>query len=175
MNRTWTSAAPASAVIDSKRCRTLVAWFLFAWAAGPGWMQSATAETAADARAVEELYERFVSAQNAKDVATVRSLLSPSPQFQWVSDGKVFWGREAMLERMVTFQKSEVWRVEPDRAARQYIPLSPQSGYLFQPLTLVIGTAQAPDRLAFLVNVVCSKSERGWEIIALFTTLRKPA
>ncbi len=175
MNLVCRSAAPTRAAMNSNRCRTLLALCLFAWVSGPGWISLASADSSADARAVEELYERFVSAQNAKDVATVRSLLSPSPQFQWVSDGKVFWGREAMLDRMVTFQKSEVWRVEPDRAARRYIPLSLQSGYLFQPLTLVIGAAQAPDRLEFLVNVVCSKSERGWEIIGLFTTLRKPA
>lgn len=126
-----------------------------------------------DAQAVTELYERFVAAQNARDVPAVRALLSPSPTFQWVSDGKVFWGREVMLERMMLFQKSPVWRVEPDRQNRRFVRLNADAAYLYQPLTLVIGSETAPSKLLFHVDVMCVRVDGSWQIAGLFTTLQK--
>src|SRR5438128_2419721 len=37
---------------------------------------------------VRATYERFVAAQNARDLDGVRALLLDSPQFLWVSDGR---------------------------------------------------------------------------------------
>lgn len=133
----------------------------------------AGAQSDPDAVAVTALYERFVAAQNARDVPAVRALLSPAPTFQWVSDGQVFWGRDIMLERMALFQKSAVWRVEPDRQGRRFVMLNADAAYLYQPLTLVIGSEASPSRLNFLVNVMCVRASGGWLIAGLFTTLQK--
>ena len=46
------------------------------------------------------LYERFLTAQNARDLTAVRATLWDSPQFLWVSDGMSVWGRDALVERM---------------------------------------------------------------------------
>lgn len=127
-----------------------------------------------DESAVIKQYERFVAAQNAKDINRVREFLTSDPNFQWVSDGKVFWGRETMLERMALFQKAPVWRVEPDTKSRRFVKLTDGAAYLYQPLTLVIGSVSKPDRLQFLVNAVFTYRVEGWRIAGLFTTLRKP-
>ncbi|OYX25106.1 MAG: hypothetical protein B7Z10_07375, partial [Rhodobacterales bacterium 32-66-7] len=67
---------------------------------------------AADPEAeIRALYAAFVAAQNARDIDAVRPLLSDSPDFLWITDGRPVWGRDAMLERMAGFQTAEVWLV----------------------------------------------------------------
>lgn len=133
---------------------------------------AAGAQTAPDeiGDALRGLYLRFVAAQNARDLARVRETLWDSPDFLWISDGRPFWGPDAMLERMSQFQKAEVWRVEPDLAAARPAALAGDSAYLLLPLTLVIGPAAAPSRLRFLVGMLARREETGWRIAALFTT-----
>src|SRR5437879_4235845 len=54
---------------------------------------AASADTAGEIRAV---YDEFRSAQNARDLTKVKALLLDSPGFLWVSDGKSFWGPDAL-------------------------------------------------------------------------------
>lgn len=129
---------------------------------------------AAPADEVVGLYERFAEAQNRHDLAAVRALLLPSDRFLWVSDGKAFWGPDAMLERMARFQQAAVWEVEPDRIRRRVVEVAGDRAHLFQPLVLRIGAAGAPDRIPFLVSVLCERTAEGWRIAALLTTVEKP-
>jgi hypothetical protein len=153
---------------------TVTAGIFIASPSKPSFSEVSKLGGSVDESVVIEQYERFVAAQNAKDINRVREFISPDPNFQWVSDGKVFWGRETMLERMSHFQKAPVWRVEPDPKTRRFVKLTDSSAYLYQPLTLVIGSVSKPDRLLFLVNAVFTYSVEGWRIAALFTTLHKP-
>ena len=125
-------------------------------------------------RAVRALYERFAAAQNARDLAAVRPLLLPGPDFLWVSDGQSFWGADTVLARMASFQTAAVWRVEPDLARAVAVPVRDGVAYLHLPLVLVIGNAEHPDRLRFLVSMLGVETEQGWKIAALFTTSEKP-
>lgn len=120
------------------------------------------------------LYERFAEAQNRRDPAAVRALLLSSERFLWVSDGKAYWGPDTMVERMIRFQKAELWRVEPDRARRRIVAISADRAHLFQPLVLRIGAAAAPDAIPFLVSVLCVRTADGWRIAGLLTTVEKP-
>ena len=122
---------------------------------------------------VRNLYQQFAAAQNARRLETVRDLLIDSPQFLWVSDGQSFWGRDAVLARMASFQTAAVWRVEPDLDTALAVPVDAHVAYLHLPLTLVIGTAEDPDRLRFLVSMLAVERPEGWKIAALFTTTRK--
>lgn len=126
------------------------------------------------AEEVAALYERFVTAQNERDLAAVHALLLPSADFQWVSDGRSYWGPDALVERMSVFQKAEIWEVVPDRARRRFVPVSADAGYLYQPLVLRIGARARPDEIPFLVNVLAVRRPDGWRIAALFTTTEKP-
>jgi hypothetical protein len=120
------------------------------------------------------LYERFLSAQNSRDIARVRPLLLDAPRFLWVSDGKSFWGREAMLARMASSQEAEVWEVDPDLEKAIAVEIGREAGYLHLPLLLTIGAKTNPDRLRFLVSMVGVRTPEGWRIAALFTTTEKP-
>ena len=132
----------------------------------------ARADTAADVRAV---YQQFVTAQNAGDLQKVRSVLLDSPRFLWITDGMAVWGPDAALARMALFQQSEIWQVEPDPAKSQVIELGAVTAIFHLPLTLAIGAkAAGPDRLRFLVEVVCTRTAAGWRIAALLTTADKP-
>jgi uncharacterized protein (TIGR02246 family) len=130
----------------------------------------ATADQKADIRA---LYDAFVSAQNRHDIDAVRPLLSDSPDFLWISDGRPVWGREAMLERMADFQSAEIWRVEPEYDASRVILLDEDSAVFHLPLVLVIGSEAAPSRLPWLVEVICQKEAGGWRITGLYTAQDK--
>ena len=129
---------------------------------------------AAPADEVVALYERFAAAQNRRDIEAVRALLLPSDRFLWVSDGKAFWGPDAMLERMARFQQAALWKVEPDRARRRVVDVAGDRAHLYQPLVLRIGAPDAPDRIPFLVSMLCERTADGWRIAALLTTVEKP-
>lgn len=135
------------------------------------WASVASASPSDEVRAV---YTRFAAAQNARNLDQVRAVLLDSPRFLWVSDGKTFWGRETMLERMASFQEAEVWQVEPAVDKAVAVEVGDGAAYLHLPLTLVIGARPSPDRLKFLVSVLCVSTPEGWRIAALFTTTEKP-
>ncbi len=133
-------------------------------------VETADPQIAAEIRA---LYLAFAEAQNARDPARVGAFFIDGPEFLWVSDGKSFWGRDEVLARMSRFQKAAVWRVEPDLDASTVIQTGPETAILHFPLTLVIGAAEQPTRLGFLVSIVFSKPDGAWRIAALLTTRQK--
>jgi uncharacterized protein (TIGR02246 family) len=133
---------------------------------------AATAGTAEEVRAA---YLDFAAAQNARDPARIGAFFTDAPEVLWVSDGKTFRGREAVLARMGSFQKAAVWRVEPGLDAASVLELAPDVALLHMPLILVIGPAEAPDRLGFLVSLLFRRQAEGWRIAALLTTEAKPA
>ncbi len=147
-----------------KRCLALVLFVIACTAA-------ARAAPADDIRAT---YDRFAAAQNARDLKAIGAVFIDGPDFLWVSDGQSFWGREAVLERMSSFQQAEIWRVEPALDKARAVMVTETSGFLHLPLDLVIGAKTSdPDRLTFLVSVLCVKTSEGWRIAALFTTTAK--
>jgi ketosteroid isomerase-like protein len=129
--------------------------------------QAALADAGAEIRA---LYLRFLAAQNDRDLPRVRATLWDSPDFLWVSDGRPFWGPAALVARMGSFQKAEVWRVEPDLDRGRVVHVAEGAAYLSLPLTLVIGNAAEPARLKWLVGALCRREADTWRIAALFTT-----
>lgn len=133
--------------------------------------QAALGGTADEVRAT---YLRFAEAQNARDPGRIGAFFTDGPEFLWVSDGKSYWGREAVLARMSGFQKAAVWRVEPDLAASTLVEIAPSTVLLHMPLTLVIGSAENPDHLRFLVSILFVRPDQDWQISALLTTTAKP-
>jgi uncharacterized protein (TIGR02246 family) len=122
---------------------------------------------------IRVLYETFVAAQNAHDIEAVRAVLSESPDFLWITDGRPVWGREEMLARMASFQNAEIWQVEPEYDASRVIVLDDDTAVFHIPLVLVIGSKADPARLKWLVEVLCQKEPAGWRIAGLFTSVDK--
>jgi ketosteroid isomerase-like protein len=145
--------------------QTIVALALLAAA----WtVPSAAADPSDEARAV---YRQFVAAQNMHDLEMVGSVLLESPSFLWVSDGKAIWGRDAVLKRMALFQEARIWHVEPALDKSVAVPVSDDTAFLHLPLELTISFSLAePEKLKFLVSVLCVRTPEGWRIAALFTT-----
>jgi ketosteroid isomerase-like protein len=133
---------------------------------------TAPGTTAADpSDAARALYGQFAAAQNMRDLEKVRSLLLDSPNFLWVSDGKSIWGRDAVLKRMGVFQEARIWRVEPALDESVAVAVADDTAFLHLPLELTLAFSPAePDRLRFLVSVLCVRTSQGWRIAALFTT-----
>lgn len=125
-------------------------------------------------QAARALYARFLAAQNARDLVGVRATLIEGRDFLWISDGKRFWGADALIARMGAFQKAEIWHVTPDLARARVVEVGPGSCFLYQPLALTLGNAREPRTIAFLVNVLCVETPHGWRIAALFTTEETP-
>jgi uncharacterized protein (TIGR02246 family) len=127
------------------------------------------------AEEAQALYRQFAAAQNARDLETVRSLLLDSPQFLWVSDGKSVWGRDAAMRRMALFQEARIWHVEPELDKSVAVAAGDDAAFLHLPLELSLAFSEAaPERLRFLVTVLCVKSSSGWRIAALLTTTENP-
>ena len=121
------------------------------------------------------LYRAFAAAQNRRDLGEVRELLLDSPQFLWVSDGKSIWGPDAVLKRMALFQEASIWHVDPDLNRAVAVTVSERTAFLHLPLELTVAFAPAkPERLRFLVSVLCVETSQGWRIAALFTTTENP-
>ena len=131
---------------------------------------AARASTADEVRAV---YDQFAAAQNARDLAKVKTFLIDSPKFLWVSDGMSFWGPDALVKRMAEFQLAEVWHVDPDLADAAIVEVDDGAAYIHMPLALTIGLKAKPDVIHFLVSILCVKRVQGWRIAALFTTTEK--
>jgi uncharacterized protein (TIGR02246 family) len=125
------------------------------------------------AQDIRDLYASFAAAQNAHDIDAIRGFLSESPDFLWITDGKPLWGRDEMITRLASFQKSEVWRVEPEYTTARVVVLDTNTAVYHIPLVLVVGSKADPARLKWLVEVLCHKEAAGWRIAGLFTAQDK--
>ena len=116
-------------------------------------------------------YQRFLGAQNARDLERAKAELIETPDALWVSDGKSIWTREAIVARMSQFQKLEVWHAEPLLDKARIVDVATDVAYLHMPLDLKLGTAAEPSLTRFLVSILFRRTPAGWKIAALFTTL----
>ncbi len=117
-----------------------------------------------------QAYRGFADAQNRRDLAAIGAFFIDGPEFLWVSDGQSYWGRDAVLARMGSFQKAEIWRVLPGLDQATVLMMDDGAGLLHMPLVLEIGKAAAPDRLHFLVSILFRRVGERWLIAALLTT-----
>ncbi len=155
------------------RSTVLTAFAVWLFLAFNAWMiVTARADTRSE---VVALYGRFAAAQNARDLASVKETLLDSPDFLWVSDGRSVWGREALVERMGRFQTLEIWRVEPLLEQARVVEVAPGVAYITMQLDLHLGSKAEPSVTRFLVSILCRKTDAGWRIAALFTTLANPS
>lgn len=141
-----------------------------------GWFAALTMPARADAEATQEqqqlldVYLEFADAQNSRDLAAVGAFFVDGPEFLWVSDGQSYWGRDAVLARMGSFQKAEHWKVLPGIDAAEVVMLDDDAAMVHMPLTLEIGQATNPNSLRFLVSILFRRVEESWRIAALLTT-----
>ena len=124
----------------------------------------------ADEQEILDAYIGFAEAQNRRDLDAVGARFVEGPEFLWVSDGRSFWGRDAALTRMGSFQKAQHWEVFPGLEEAEVVMIAQDVGLLHMPLTLEIGQTAAPSSLRFLVSILFRRVDNDWRIAALLTT-----
>ena len=125
---------------------------------------SATGAKASPQDDVGAVFDQFVKAQNAHDVAAVRELLLDSPNFLWVTRGAPIWGRDVALKRFETLYQG-TWKLSPDTANLKVVLVSDMTAQIYVPITFNIGPPgqPAPDA-PFLMNQTLVKTAAGWRI-----------
>ena len=123
-----------------------------------------TVASAAGEDDVRAVFDQFVKAQNAHDVAGVRELLLDSPNFLWVTRGAPVWGREAALKRFQSLYQG-TWKLSPDMSNLKTVLVSESTAQIYIPITFNIGPPgqPAPDT-PFLMNQTLVKTAAGWRI-----------
>jgi ketosteroid isomerase-like protein len=117
---------------------------------------------------IKAMFERFVVAQNARDLAAVRDLLLDSPDFLWITPrAEPIWGREAAMKRFEKLYQG-TWKLNPDRAGLRVLLLSDSSAQVFVPITFNSGPAgQPPTDSVALVNQILVKTPAGWRVASI--------
>lgn len=114
---------------------------------------------------------RFVDAQNARDLATVSDLLWDSPQFLYITGGKAVWGPEAAQKIFgQRYKDLEAWKLEPDLAQTQFIPLSENGDVwlAFMPMDFTFGLPGEPAQVERdFTNFVIRRTQQGWRIASI--------
>ncbi|HWX30312.1 MAG TPA: nuclear transport factor 2 family protein [Steroidobacteraceae bacterium] len=116
---------------------------------------------------VRAIFEQFVTAQNAHDVKEVETLLSPSPDFLWITRGTPVWGREAALQRFAALYQG-TWHLDPETAGLRIVMLSEGAAQIYVPITFAIGAAGQPaQQTKFLMNQVMVRTPVGWRVSSI--------
>jgi hypothetical protein len=116
---------------------------------------------------VKATFDRFVVAQNAHDLTTVRELLLDSPNFLWISWGVPIWGRDAAMNRFKAMYQG-TWKLSPDSSRLKVVMLTDTTAQIFVPIKFNIGPPGQPatDTLS-LMNQTWVKSAAGWRIASI--------
>ncbi len=132
---------------------------------------SSTVAIAASEDDVRTVFDQFVKAQNAHDIAGVREVLLDSPNFLWVTRGAPVWGREAALKRFESLYQG-TWKLSPDTPNLKTVLISETTAQLYVPIIFNIGAAgqPAPDT-TFLMNQTLVKTAAGWRIANILPIL----
>jgi hypothetical protein len=134
--------------------------------AAPGRAQQ-TPDPQLTAQEVRGLFDRFVLAQNAHNLAAVGELLSDSPGFLWITGGVPIRGREGALKRFEALYQG-TWHLAPRMDELQVTLLSETVAQLYVPIDFTIGPAgQAATTTRFLMNQVLVKTAKGWQVASI--------
>jgi uncharacterized protein (TIGR02246 family) len=130
-------------------------------------LATATVAEATAENEIRAVVDRFITAQNAHDVATVGELLWDSPQFLWITRGSPIWGRQAALARFEALYRG-TWRLEPALADLRVTLLDAGTAQIYVPITFTIGApGQQAQQTRFLINQVLLKTAAGWKVAAI--------
>jgi uncharacterized protein (TIGR02246 family) len=123
---------------------------------------------------VRAVFDKYIAAQNAHDLKSMRSLLVDSPDFLWITRGKPVWGREAALKSLDERYKGS-WHIEPDRKEFRVISVSRRVAQVYATTQLTVGDPGAePSRIRLYINLVMVKKPEGWRIASILPILVPP-
>jgi ketosteroid isomerase-like protein len=154
MRQSGRSAWPLSRVIMS-----LVVMMM----AVPGGQASAAADEA-EARA---FFTKFVAAQNAHDVDSVKSMLWDSPGMLWFGRNVETRGREAVAERFGEYYQG-TWHLEPDMSQFHVTVVSNDVMQILVPIVFTRGLPGQPSQdNKFLISQTYVSDAEGWHVASI--------
>jgi hypothetical protein len=119
---------------------------------------------------VEEIrtgFEKFVSSQNAHDLAAVKALLNDDPSFLWVTRGTVVWGVEPSLERFAALYQG-TWSLTPDRSALRIALVTESVAQLEVPVVFSVGAPkQSATNTPFILTQTWVRKGATWKVAAI--------
>jgi hypothetical protein len=127
---------------------------------------------AADATSeVKELFQRFVAAQNNRDVDAFRNLLLESPDFLWLGRGAPVWGRDAVLQNLESGCQGKFY-VDPVLSEFKAIERGGNVVEIFTPA--IFAPAPPPNQPVqqmmlekYFISQVLVKASGGWRIASM--------
>jgi uncharacterized protein (TIGR02246 family) len=139
-----------------------------------GALVSCAALAATTEQEVRAVFDKYIAAQNAHDLKTLRGLLSDSPDFLWITRGTPIWGRDAALRSLEERYKG-TWHIEPDIKELRVVAVSRRVAQVYAPTQLTAGEAGAiPATNRIYINLVLVKKPEGWEITSILPILVPP-
>ncbi len=140
--------------------RYFLALVAFAAMLSTGWAAAAPRDD------VEARFQQFVAAQNAHDLANVRSMLADGPAFVWVTRGVVVQGADAATDRFRSLYQG-TWRLTPTGAPQVFV-IDAHTVQLVAPVTFSIGPANGPATdSTFLLTQLWRRTGHDWRIVSL--------
>jgi ketosteroid isomerase-like protein len=129
----------------------------------PGGQASAAADEA-EARA---FFTKFVAAQNAHDVDSVKSMLWDSPGMLWYGRGVETRGREAVAERFGEYYQG-TWHLEPDMSQFHVTVVSNDVMQILVPIVFTRGIPGQPSQdNKFLISQTYVSDAEGWHVASI--------
>ena len=128
----------------------------------PGGQASAADE--AEARA---FFTKFIAAQNAHDVDSVKSMLWDSPGMLWYGRGVETRGRDAVAERFGEYYQG-TWHLEPDMSQFHVTVVSNDVMQILVPIVFTRGLPGQPSQdNKFLISQTYVSDAEGWHVASI--------
>jgi hypothetical protein len=135
--------------------------------------QATSADTAGDVKAV---FERFIAAQNARDMETLKGLLLDTPNLLWVVASTPRWGRDAALQAL-NEQCQGAFYLDPGRADFRTVELGGDVVQLYVPAVLIPSPAplRPPQQVQqmqpekFIISQTMVKTSAGWRVATILS------
>ena len=129
----------------------------------PGRQASAAADEA-EARA---FFSKFVAAQNAHDVSSVKSMLWNSPGMLWFGRNVETRGRDAVAERFGEYYQG-TWHLEPDMSQFHVTVISNNVMQIMVPIVFTRGLPGQPAQdNKFLISQTFVSDAEGWHVASI--------
>jgi hypothetical protein len=112
---------------------------------------------------VRTAFQKFVTVQNAHDLASLKSILLDSPDFLWISAGTPIWGRDAALRQFAALYKGS-WKLESDMAGFKAQQLGDGVAVVFVPVTITVGAPGKPKvKVKLLMSQIYARVGNDWK------------
>jgi len=139
-----------------------------------GTLLVASAHAATMEDEVRAVFDKYIAAQNAHDLKTVRTLLLAPTDLLWISQGRPLWGRDAALKGLEDRYRG-TWHIDVDRKEFRVVSVSRRVAQVYAQTQLTVGDPGVePARNRVYINLVMVKKPEGWRIASILPIMVPP-